>query len=57
MNSSMPSIHNPHTQKAYMGAVLRFLCWCEGQGLALPAITPGPVGQYQSGLGGSAAKN
>ena len=48
--------HNPHTQKAYMAAVKRFLGWCEGQGVELPAITPGMVGQYLVGLGGSAAK-
>jgi integrase/recombinase XerD len=38
--------HNPHTQKAYMAAVKRFLAWAEGQGVELPAITPGMVGQY-----------
>ena len=27
--------HNPHTQKAYMAAVRRFLGWCEGQGVEL----------------------
>ena len=48
--------HNPHTQKAYMAAVKRFLAWCEGQGVELPTITPGMVGQYLVGLGGSAAK-
>src|ERR1035437_10019811 len=48
--------HNPHTQKAYMAAVKRFLAWVEGQGVELPAITPGMVGQYLVGLGGSAAK-
>src|SRR3954467_10533578 len=48
--------HNPHTQKAYMAAVKRFLAWVEGQGAELPAITPGMVGQYLVGLGGSAAK-
>ena len=48
--------HNPHTQKAYLRAVKAFLSWCEGQGLDLPAITPGMVGQYLVGLGGSAAK-
>ena len=48
--------HNPHTQKAYMAAVRRFLGWCEGQGVELPTITPGQVGQYLVGLGGSAAK-
>jgi len=48
--------HNPHTQKAYMAAVKRFLSWCEGQGVELPDVTPGMVGQYLVGLGGSAAK-
>jgi len=48
--------HNPHTQKAYLRAVRRFLGWAEGQGVELPAITPGMVGQYLAGLGGSAAK-
>jgi integrase/recombinase XerD len=48
--------HNPHTQKAYMAAVKRFLAWAEGQGVELPAITPGMLGQYLAGLGGSPAK-
>jgi integrase/recombinase XerD len=48
--------HNPHTQKAYLRAVRRFLAWAEGEGRELPAITPGMVGQYLVGLGGSAAK-
>jgi site-specific recombinase XerD len=47
--------HNPHTQKAYMRAVKRFLAWAEGHGVELPAITPGLLGQYLAGLGGSAA--
>jgi integrase/recombinase XerD len=48
--------HNPHTQKAYLRAVRAFLGWCDGQGVELPQITPGMVGQYLSGLAGSAAK-
>jgi integrase/recombinase XerD len=48
--------HNPHTQKAYMRAVKRLLAWAEGQAVDLPAITPGMIGQYLVGLGGSAAK-
>jgi len=48
--------HNPHTQKAYMRAVRRFLGWAEEQGVELASITPGMVGQYLVGLGGSAAK-
>ena len=48
--------HNPHTQKAYMRAVKCFLAWAEGQGVELPAIRPGMIGQYLVGLGGSAAK-
>ena len=34
----------------------RFLAWAEGQGVELTSITPGMVGQYLVGLGGSAAK-
>ena len=48
--------HNPHTQRAYQSAVRRFLAWCEGQGVELASISPGMVGQYLTGLGGSAAK-
>ncbi len=48
--------HNPHTQASYMRAVKRFLAWCDGQGVELTAITPGMLGQYLVGLGGSAAK-
>jgi integrase/recombinase XerD len=48
--------HNPHTQKAYMRAVKRFLAWVEGQGVELAMITPGMVGQYLVKLGDSAAK-
>ncbi len=48
--------HNPHTQKAYMRAVRLFLGWAEGEGVELAAITPGMVGQYLVGLGGSPAK-
>jgi site-specific recombinase XerD len=48
--------HNPHTQKAYLRAVRAFLAWVEGQGVELAAITPGMVGQYLVGLGGSPAK-
>jgi integrase/recombinase XerD len=48
--------HNPHTQKAYMAAVKRFLAWAEGEGKELPAITPGMIGKYLVDLGGSAAK-
>src|ERR1700722_15894607 len=48
--------HNPHTQRAYLRAVKAFLAWAEGQGVELAAITPGMVGQYLVGLGGSPAK-
>lgn len=48
--------HNPHTQAAYMRAVKRFLQWADGQGVELPAITPGLLGQYLVALGGSASK-
>ncbi len=48
--------HNLHTQRAYESAVRRFLSWCEGEGVELASISPGMVGQYLTGLGGSAAK-
>jgi len=48
--------HNPHTQAAYQRAVRRFLAWVEGHGMELGGITPGMVGQYLVGLGGSSAK-
>src|SRR6516162_10983074 len=48
--------HNRHTQRAYLRAVKAFLAWAEGQGVDLPSITPGMVGQYLVGLGGSPAK-
>jgi integrase/recombinase XerD len=48
--------HNPHTQRAYESAVRRFLAWAEEQGVELASISPGMVGQYLTGLGGSAAK-
>src|SRR5258705_3440498 len=48
--------HNPHTQKAYMAAVKRFLAWAEGEGEELSALTPGKAGKYLVGLGGSPAK-
>jgi len=48
--------HNPHTQRAYQSAVRRFLGWADEEGLELANIPPGKVGQYLTGLGGSAAK-
>ena len=48
--------HNPHTQKAYMAAVKRFLAWAEGEGVELRELTPGKAGKYLVGLGGSPAK-
>lgn len=47
---------NPHTQRAYMRAVRRFLAWADRRGVELAAITPGMVGQYLVALGGSPAK-
>lgn len=48
--------HNPHTQKAYLRAVRRFLEWVEAKGVELAQVTPGMVGQYLVALGGSASK-
>ena len=52
----MPSTTTRTRRKPIMRAVRRFLAWAEGQGVELAAITPGMVGQYLVGLGGSAAK-
>lgn len=43
-------IANGHTRAAYLGAVTRFLTWCEGAGLRLPQVTPGHVGHYLAQL-------
>jgi hypothetical protein len=48
--------HNLHTQKAYESAVRRLRAWAEGQGVELSSNSPGMLGQYLTGLGGSAAK-
>ena len=48
--------HNLQTQRGYESAVRRFLAWAEGQGGKLASISPGMVGKYITGLGGSAAK-
>ena len=39
-------IANKHTRSAYIGAVTRFLKWCEDAGFRLQQITPGHVGHY-----------
>jgi site-specific recombinase XerD len=39
-------LQNPHTRAAYRRAVVRFLGWCEAQGLDLHRVTPGAVGDY-----------
>jgi integrase/recombinase XerD len=43
-------IVNEHTRSAYIGAVTRFLKWCEEAGVRLQQITPGHVGHYISQL-------
>jgi site-specific recombinase XerD len=48
--------HNPHTQKAYLRAVRRFLAWCEEEGIELVGVTPGKVSKFLGALGGSPAK-
>ena len=45
--------HNPHTQKAYMAAVKALPGLVRGAGAGTAGITPGMVGQYLVGLGGS----
>lgn len=39
-------IRNPHTRKAYLRAVRRFLAYVEREHFSLPQVTPGMVGRY-----------
>ena len=39
-------ISNWETRRAYARSVLRFLAWCEDQGLTLARITPGIAGRF-----------
>ena len=40
------NIRNPNTRRAYARACGRFFAWCDGRGLALPAIRPFDVATY-----------
>jgi integrase/recombinase XerD len=44
------TLNNPHTKRAYSRAVVRFLAWCEHQGVELRQITPGLAGEYAGQL-------
>ncbi len=45
------SIRNPHTRRAYAGAVGEFLAWCEGRGVAsIAAVQPLHVAAYVEAL-------
>jgi site-specific recombinase XerD len=44
------TIRNPNTRAAYARACSQFLAWCEGRGLALPAIQPVHVAAWVEGL-------
>jgi integrase/recombinase XerD len=46
-------ISNPHTRAAYLRAVRRFLDWAAQRRVAVPAITPGMVGEYLASHPGS----
>lgn len=48
-------ISNDHTRRAYKRAVMRFLAWCDAEGLDLHTITPGHVGRYMQKLPGEIA--
>lgn len=39
-------VRNTHTRRAYRNAVLRFIAWCDQQGIVLQKVTPKAVGQY-----------
>lgn len=42
----MGRCRNPHTRKAYLHAVQRFLDWCERHDVEVARVTPGMVGRY-----------
>ena len=45
------SIRNPHTRRAYAGAVGEFLAWCEGRGVvSITGVQPLHVAGYIEGL-------
>src|SRR5271155_1387124 len=45
------SIRNPHTRRAYAGAVADFLAWCEGRGVAsIATVQPLHVAAYIEAL-------
>ena len=48
-------LRNPHTRKAYLRAVCRFLEWVGRLEVRLESVTPGMVGQYFDELPGSPA--
>ena len=51
-------ISHPHTRRGYDRAVIRFLAWCELQGLELSRGSPGLAGRFIDELSGdSATKN
>ena len=52
----MPSTTTRTRRRAYQRAVRRSWAGARGRGWSWPAITPGMVGQYLVGLGGSPAK-
>ncbi len=39
-------LRNPHTRKAYLQAITRFLNWLASKNTTLPDVTPGDVGAY-----------
>lgn len=43
-------IDSPHTERAYRGAVHRFLAWCESRGIALSRVRPTDVSGYIKSL-------
>ena len=44
-------IENPNTRRAYAGAVLEFLRWCEARGLTLEGLQPVAIAAYLKHLG------
>jgi site-specific recombinase XerD len=50
------NIRNPHTRRAYFGAVGRFAAWCDRRGLDLARLEPILIAAYIEELGRSLSK-
>ncbi len=43
-------VRSPHTRRAYLRSINRFLTWCDKRGLELKQVSPADVGQFMDAL-------